>query len=74
MQDFSFKNVGIVAGINGMASNVTAALVNPYIGRYVDHTGNYTLIFVLMAVLPAVSLGAILLFDTLISKPRPANL
>ncbi len=74
MQDFSFKNVGIVAGINGMASNVTAALANPYIGRYVDHTGNYTLIFVLMAVLPAVSLGAILLFDTLISKPRPANL
>ena len=70
MQDFSFKNVGIVAGINGMASNVTAALVNPYIGRYVDHTGNYTLIFILMAVLPAVSLGAILLFDTLINPSR----
>jgi ACS family hexuronate transporter-like MFS transporter len=70
MQDFSFQNVGIVAGINGMASNMTAALVNPYIGRYVDHTGNYTLIFVLMAALPAVSLAAILLFDWLISQSR----
>jgi MFS transporter, ACS family, hexuronate transporter len=70
MQDFSFKHVGIVAGINGMTSNVTAALVNPYIGRYVDQTGKYTLIFVLMAVLPAVSLGAILLFDTLIGQSR----
>ncbi|MCX6930447.1 MAG: hypothetical protein NT154_45665, partial [Verrucomicrobia bacterium] len=70
MQDFSFKNVGIVAGINGMASNVTAAFLNPYIGRYVDRTGNYTLIFVLLAVLPAVSLGAILLFDTLINHSR----
>jgi len=72
MQDFSFKNVGIVAGINGMASNVAAAFFNPYIGRYVDRTGNYTLIFILMAVLPAVSLGAILLFDTLISR-SPAS-
>jgi MFS transporter, ACS family, hexuronate transporter len=73
MQDFSFAHVGIVAGINGMASNVTAALVNPWIGHYVDHTGSYTLIFVLMAVLPAVSFGAILLFDTLISRPHAAG-
>lgn len=71
MQDFSFKHVGIVAGINGTASNVTAAILNPYIGRYVDRTGNYTLIFVLLSVLPAVSLGAILLFDTLITQVRP---
>jgi len=65
-QDLSFANVGIVAGVLGMSSNVFSALVNPLIGRYIDHTGNYTLIFVLMAALPAVSLTAILVFDSLI--------
>ena len=51
-----------------MSSNVCAAVVNPYIGRYVNHTGNYTLIFVLMAVLPAVSVTAIILFDSLVHR------
>jgi ACS family hexuronate transporter-like MFS transporter len=69
-QDFSFANVGIVSGILGMSANVFAAVVNPYIGRYVDQTGNYTLIFVFMAVLPVISLTAILVFDTLISRQR----
>ena len=69
-QDLSFANVGAVAGILGMSSNVCAAVVNPYIGRYVDHTGNYTLIFVLMAVLPAVSVTAIILFDSLVHRQR----
>jgi len=67
-QDFSFANVGIVAGILGMSCNVFAAVVNPYIGRYVDRTGNYRLIFVLMALLPALSLAAIVVFDALVSK------
>jgi ACS family hexuronate transporter-like MFS transporter len=73
-QDFSFANVGMVAGVLGMSSNVFSALVNPLIGRYVDRTGNYALIFALMALLPAMSLGAILVFDWLIhgrSKPSP---
>jgi MFS transporter, ACS family, hexuronate transporter len=65
-QDFSFANVGLVAGILGMSSNVFSALVDPMIGRYVDRTGNYALIFVLVALLPAVSLTAILIFDRLI--------
>jgi len=65
-QDFSFSNVGLVAGILGMSSNVFSALMNPMIGRYVDRTGNYAMIFVLVALLPAVSLTAILIFDRLI--------
>lgn len=67
-QDFSFANVGVVAGFLGMASNVFAALVNPYIGRYVDHTGNYTLIFLLLAVLPIASVAAVILFDAIIHR------
>jgi ACS family hexuronate transporter-like MFS transporter len=64
MQDLSFMHVGIVAGINGMASNLCAALVNPYIGRYVDRTGNYTLILLLLALLPIVSVLAVMAFDS----------
>lgn len=70
-QDFSFANVGMVAGILGMSCNVFAALVNPLIGRYVDHTGHYGLIFLLMAMLPLVSLGAVLVFDALVTKEPP---
>lgn len=67
-QDFSFANVGVVAGFLGMSSNVCAAYVNPYIGRYVDSTGSYALIFVLMAVLPAVSVLAIIVFDAIVHR------
>jgi ACS family hexuronate transporter-like MFS transporter len=72
-QDFSFANVGVVAGFLGMSSNVCAAFVNPYIGRYVDYTGNYTLIFALMAVLPAVSVMAIILFDSIVHRQPKAS-
>jgi MFS transporter, ACS family, hexuronate transporter len=68
MQDFSFANVGIVTGILGMACNVFSASANPWIGRYVDATGNYTLIFVLMGALPVVSIGAVLAFDAIIDR------
>lgn len=65
-QDFSFANVGIVSGIMGMSCNVLAASVNPWIGRYVDATGKYTLIFILMGILPVLSLSMVLLFDATI--------
>ncbi len=71
-QDFSFANVGVVAGFLGLSSNVCAAVVNPYIGRYVDATGHYTLIFVLMAVLPAVAVLAIIVFDSIIHRTKQA--
>ena len=70
-QDFSFANVGAVAGILGMACNVFAAIVNPWIGRYVDQTGTYYLIFLLIGVLPLVALVAIVVFDTLIRNKNP---
>jgi ACS family hexuronate transporter-like MFS transporter len=68
-QDFSFGNVGVVAGILGMSSNVFAATVNPLIGRYIDVSGNYNLIFTMVAILPLLSLLAILNFDRII-KPE----
>ena len=71
-QDFSPGHAGTVTGISGMSMNVVAALANPLIGRYIDRTGHYTLIFVLMGVLPIVSLAGILAFDTLIHKGKRA--
>ena len=43
------------------------------IGRDVDPRRHNALLAVLMAVLPALSLGAILLFDTLISQSRASS-
>ncbi len=69
--DFSFANVGIVAGVLGLSSNVCSAIANPRIGAYVDRTGNYDTIFLLVGVVPLVSVAAILVFDTIVHGRRP---
>ena len=68
--DFSFANVGTVAGILGMTSNIFAALANPRIGAHVDATGTYNRIFLLVGILPAVSVVAIIVFDAIIHRPQ----
>ena len=65
-QDFSFAHVGLVTGLVGTAPNMVSAIANPCIGRYVDQTGNYTLIFLLLGGLPVVSVAAIVIFDSII--------
>jgi ACS family hexuronate transporter-like MFS transporter len=69
-QDFSFAHVGTVAGFLGMTCNLIAAAVNPWIGRYVDATGHYSLIFLLIGLLPFVALSAIVSFDVIMSRER----
>ncbi len=63
IQDFSFKNVGVVSGILGMFGSVISAVANPMIGKYIDKTGGYNAIFIAMPVLALSCLLAILLFD-----------
>ena len=67
-QDLSFANVGVVAGILGLSSNICSAVLDPRIGRYIDQTHGYTLIFVMIAVVPLVSVAAIIGFDAIIHR------
>jgi ACS family hexuronate transporter-like MFS transporter len=65
-QDLSFKRVGVMSGVVGMVANIVSALANPRIGAYVDKTKSYSLCFILLGLLPMISVAAILVFDWVI--------
>ncbi len=60
IQEFSLNRIGLVAGVLGGLGNAVGAVASPMIGRYVDASGHYHLIFVLVATLPLVCLAAVL--------------
>jgi ACS family hexuronate transporter-like MFS transporter len=62
-QEVSYANIGLVMGLLGASGCVTGALTNPQIGRYIDTTKSYNLMFDLLAVVPALTTAAILLFQ-----------
>lgn len=68
--EVSFADTAQVAGLTGLAANIFAAIVNPKIGRYVDATGHYNLVFYMVAIFPTLALLAILLFDFLIANKK----
>ncbi len=65
-QDLSFRRVGVMSGVVGMVANIASAVANPRIGAYIDQTKNYALPFILLGLLPLISVAAILVFDTVV--------
>jgi ACS family hexuronate transporter-like MFS transporter len=65
-QDLSFRRVGLMSGVVGLVANIVSALANPQIGAYVDRTRSYALPFILLGLLPLISVAAILIFDAVV--------
>jgi MFS transporter, ACS family, hexuronate transporter len=70
VQGFSLADVGLVAGILGALGNVVGAVASPAIGRYVDQTGHYHLVFLLLGLVPLASMAAMLGADALVARSR----
>ncbi len=74
IQGFSLARVGFVAGILGAIANVMGAVASLLIGRYVDHSGHYNLVFLMVAVTPLAGMAAVVAADALVAKtPTPAD-
>jgi nitrate/nitrite transporter NarK len=65
-QDLSFNRVGAISGVVGMTANIASAVANPRIGAYIDQTKSYALPFMLLGLLPLLSVAAVLIFDGVI--------
>jgi len=69
-QDLSFRRVGLMTGVVGTLINMLTAVANPQIGGYIDRTKSYSLLFVLLGLLPLISVTAILVFDRIVHDQK----